>query len=129
MKKRMGFVSNSSSSSFCILGKYFDDTELIELWNEKYPSNQFVEDEDGEWFDSEGNEIWDKLDILESKDLAYDRIWDDCPYAIGRRAESLARDKTIDQLAQEVADDLHTLFGANVAKEDIDFLIDGGSQY
>jgi|2_EtaG_2_1085320.scaffolds.fasta_scaffold00965_10 tetrahydromethanopterin S-methyltransferase subunit G len=28
MKKRNGFVSNSSSSSFCIVGVYFDDAEL-----------------------------------------------------------------------------------------------------
>ena len=30
MKIRYGFVSNSSSTSFCIYGKYFDNNEITE---------------------------------------------------------------------------------------------------
>jgi hypothetical protein len=33
VKIRLGFVSNSSSCSFCIYGKYFDDLEIEEIYN------------------------------------------------------------------------------------------------
>lgn len=36
MKIRNGFVSNSSSSSFCILGAYINDSNLYEKLQDKY---------------------------------------------------------------------------------------------
>jgi hypothetical protein len=49
MKIRQGFVSNSSSSSFCIYGKSFNIAPLLELANKlkvKYKKSEFKKDSD-----------------------------------------------------------------------------------
>ena len=40
MKVRVGFVSNSSSSSFCIMGTQLNDDEIIELYKKNYPDEE-----------------------------------------------------------------------------------------
>jgi hypothetical protein len=45
MKIRFDFVSNSSSSSFMLVGKAFDDDELNSAWNLLHPENDDCNDD------------------------------------------------------------------------------------
>ena len=113
MKKRMGFVSNSSSSSFCILGTCFDEDELVSLWNTKNPEEP-VED------------IWDLGDYL--GDLEYSSGLEEYygMYVVGISVDRLNKDKTIRELTKEVTQKINDLFGTSLEEKNIYFHIDGG---
>jgi hypothetical protein len=113
MKKRMGFVSNSSSSSFCILGTCFDEGKLVSLWNTKNPEEPVgdirgLEDhiEDLEY--SSGLEEYYGMDV------------------VGISVDRLNKDKTIRELTKEVTQKINDLFGTSLEEKNIYFHIDGG---
>lgn len=112
MKIRQGFVSNSSSSSFCILGQSFDTHELYEKFNI---------DEDDYEFESDAEEalenIIDKLGFCMETDYE-----NDCCY-IGIGAESLDENKTIKQQKEEILKKFNDA-GFNFRLEDIKFMIE-----
>ena len=77
MKIRNGFVSNSSSSSFCIYGIMKDRNELIELIKSK---NLPFEEEESIEVEIDGLEVIDDMDCEE--------VW------IGRKWNSIKDDET-----------------------------------
>lgn len=62
MKIRNGFVSNSSSSSFCIIGMPFDEDDL---------RNYIAKVTGQEGFDTDDEDI-DVEEFLDSKDISYE---------------------------------------------------------
>lgn len=105
MKIRKGFVSNSSSSSFCILGDYFENDSLIQILK-----IQFNKDDD-------------EQEVIESKleELGFD-VWYNGygAYYVGIQAEHLDQNKTILQIRQEIADKFNKA-GFRLNLEDIQF--------
>jgi hypothetical protein len=89
MKIRNGFVSNSSSSSFCIFGTEVDSSMIPENCDDKYA---FFEN------------------LLEGTDLQYHRILDYDGY-IGRSWDSIKDDETGAAFKKDVEDKLQKLFG------------------
>lgn len=79
MKVRNGFVSNSSSSSFCIYGAYFDSfSEFADAFGlEEVPYNIWS-------IDTKGLEIWEISDCGSSRPSIF----------IGRRWSSIKDDET-----------------------------------
>ncbi len=70
MKVRTGFVSNSSSSSFCIYGAYFDSLEEMAeaLGLDEVPKNTWDAD-------TKGLSIWDISDYASSPEIFVGRQW------------------------------------------------------
>lgn len=108
MKIRNGFVSNSSSSSFCILGKLYEYNEFKMITGDDNPDN-----------------IIDKYDI---DDLTFN-YGIDCyntdDVIIGIDVNGLNENLTIKKSKEKVLDKLK-LFDENIKIEDIKFYIDGG---
>lgn len=124
MKIRKGFVSNSSSSSFCILGTLLDEEEfpiLREL--------EGVIDEDGdfdlrEWIDCYLSGSENPLELDYSSGIAeYDR----CSVILGKNVYKLDSSKTIDQQKTEIEKEIRRIFKIPANTEvPISFYVDGG---
>lgn len=110
MKHRFGFVSNSSSSSFCILG--------IPVTSEQFEEVGI-------------NEPWDSYDKLKELGLNLERGIDTYyeEWVIGINPNSLLHDKgnlSINKIREEVRDNLSKLFNKEIDIEEVQFRSDGG---
>jgi hypothetical protein len=99
MKIRQGFVSNSSSSSFCILGVSVD------------------------------NDTYDKVDSILFKDRILDvesaiNDYDDSKY-IGLNPSKMKDDETLGQFKDRIVSEAAKL-GIIINKDEIDWITDGG---
>lgn len=116
MKIRTGFVSNSSSSSFCILGVTSGEiAERIDV--EKLFNKDNEEDCDEDWY-----EIADEFgfDVENGLENYYEE------YCIGIDVYKL--DQTIPIIEQKkyLAFLLNEKFGTKFTQDDIGFMVDGG---
>jgi len=104
MKIRAGFVSNSSSSSFCIYGTYMDVNEVVEKMKD------FLTEEEIELIEDEPYEVQELIE--EKTDLAVymseDSIW------IGKSWTSVGDDQTGKQFKDSVQEELEKVFGPDV---------------
>jgi hypothetical protein len=106
MKVRHGFVSNSSSTSFCILGVCASSIEGL------------------------NTEQVDLYDLLEDSELDYqcgiEDYYDD--FVIGISPSSLDENLTIKQSKERIADLINKKFGTEFTSEKITFHTDGGRE-
>jgi len=101
MKTRSGFVSNSSSSSFCILGVSIDAATADKL--------------EGEW----------RKDPKQGRvHIEYDISGGDGVY-VGISAASIKDDETPRQIKRELIDALHSV-GVDVGLDKVGWIEDGG---
>jgi hypothetical protein len=109
MKIRNGFVSNSSSSSFLIFGKSFDNIDFLNnndkvqvLINEDYDTFEIMES----IFPFKGNLEWHMME------------YDDTIY-VGQSWDNVKDDETGLQFKQRTVDELNKLCGTNYTIKDL----------
>lgn len=108
MKKRQGFVSNSSSSSFCILGVSSD------MLSSHLTESILNSDEDIE-------------SLIEKSDFNYEYgISDYSGIIVGVDPSCLDENKTIKESKEELVKKLNDYFHVNLTSSDLGFYTDGG---
>lgn len=120
MKIRNGFVSNSSSSSFCIYGTCVDMDELLE----KVKSTSILSEEELERVDEliENDESYEVVEMLEEKvdGLVFHSDYENDQYYIGRNWSSVEDDETGKEFKNNVKEELEKLLGPDVELETYD---------
>lgn len=102
MKVRTGFVSNSSSSSFCLIGIVFNEDDFSKKIKDVY-----------DYFHGTG------LELVRGFDNYYDR------YVVGIDPRNMKNEETLGQFKQKIFEKLKELgFKNDISK--VDFRIDGG---
>ena len=130
MKIRADYVSNSSSSSFMVVGKVFGFDELVEMAKHNKLTSEYHEVSEGEEPDYED---WDSYDIiagLEDKfpDLEFnhglENFYED--YCIGMGYDSMKPDETRKEFEARIAERLSEMTGKKITK--VENLVDGGRE-
>ena len=126
MKIRTDYVSNSSSSSFMVVGHAFDNDELVKIaeYNKLFSEYQDSSDEYSDW--SIGSivealeEKFKDLDFNYGLDSYYDEV------CIGMTYEQMKDSETRKEFENRISDRLKEMTG----KENIEIecLVDGGME-
>ena len=105
MKIRAGFVSNSSSSSFCIYGAWIDADSVKKLLSEE--DLKYIEEE------CEGG-AWGISEVGHNIPLFYHCETEDERCAFGRSYQSIGDDETGKQFKGSIEKQLKETFGEDI---------------
>ena len=128
MKIRADYVSNSSSSSFMVVGKVFGFDELVEMAKHNKLTSEYHEVPEGEEPDYEDWDSYDIISGLEDKfpDLEFNRglesYYDE--YCVGMGYGSMKPDETRKDFEARIAKQLTEMTGKEITN--VSCLVDGG---
>ena len=129
MKIRIDYVSNSSSSSFMVVGHAFDDEELVKIAEHNKLVPEYPEEHEG----SEDYSEWSTGEIVEAleekfKDLDFqyglENYYDEV--CIGMTYDKMKDSETKKGFEKRIADRLKEMTGKDSIE--IDCMVDGGME-
>jgi hypothetical protein len=105
MKIRTGFVSNSSTTSFCIYGIAIENkNKLKDAWEKLFPDNPFTD-----------NDMYDMCESISDKLKLVTHVGQEVyNHYIGKDWTSIPDDVTPREFKKEITDKLQSVFGANI---------------
>jgi len=113
MKNRTGFVSNSSTSSFCLWGIIIPD-DVTEMFRERMIEEKDIGPEDwfdfGEWVQSLGFDYWSY-----THSYGHDKL-------LGLHPTRIGDDETYLQFKTRIANNVNDLLKTNYQAKDVKFL-------
>ena len=115
MKIRLDFVSNSSSSSFMLVGKSFSCDEIENAWNTLHPDKEFEDVYDLAY------DLADELCLRCESGIS--NYYDE--YVFGLLFDDMNDDETKHQFKQRILEKLNKAF-PNLTIDNISECIDGG---
>lgn len=123
MKIRLDYVSNSSSSSFMIVGSVFNYDEIVEMAKLHKVTSEYYPD-------STDYDEWDGYELVEALEAKFpgltftrgiENYYDD--YCIGMEYEAMKSNETKNEFEARIKEKLKELTGKN---QKIECLVDGG---
>ena len=128
MKIRTDYVSNSSSSSFMVVGKVFTWDDLVAMAKHNKLTSKYHEVKDGEEPNYYDWDSWDIISELEGKfpDLEFNRGIDSYydEYCVGMGYGGMKPDETRKDFEARIAKQLTEMVGYDIPS--VSCLVDGG---
>ena len=105
MKIRLDFVSNSSSSSFMLVGQAFDGNELVEAWKRLHPDEAKTTTDEFDYYDLADNIAGElSLSLARGLDHYYDQ------WVLGLSFDKMKDNETKKQFMQRIQASLEKAF-------------------
>jgi hypothetical protein len=118
MKIRTDFVSNSSSSSFMLIGASFNDEEIKNAWLKLHPKNSKKLEYEDYYTGDIADDLADKLGLICMRGI--DNYCDE--YCIGLTYDKMDANETKAQFEKRIVDKLNTAFDIG----NVYCIVDGG---
>jgi hypothetical protein len=126
MKTRMGFVSNSSTSSFLIYGVNVDKDDVLASLDPKYFTNREASRDEDDTYDEDSDRV-DMLlsEVTKGTGFEFHSVYDCDSVFVGRSWGTVGLDETGRQFRESVEEKIKSIFGKDMSCSTFDEVIEG----